>query len=108
MITDEELKLGRLKTIEIDGHRTNIKNKNRDNKILEMQKYFAAGRLVNIHIYCITLFFIKKDILMLLHSLIQILILQFFICLHFLYYILFIILVYIKFTSLLLVYINSS
>ena len=45
LIIDEELKLKRLKTTETSGHRTSIKNKNRDNKILEIQKYFAAGRL---------------------------------------------------------------
>lgn len=48
LIIDEELKLKRLKITETGGHRTNIKNKNRDNKILKIQKYFAAGRLVNI------------------------------------------------------------
>lgn len=48
LIIDEELKLKRLKTSEIDGHRRSIKNKIRDNKILEIQKLFAAGRLVNI------------------------------------------------------------
>ncbi|XP_071653610.1 uncharacterized protein [Temnothorax longispinosus] len=45
LIIDEELKLKRLKTTETNGHRTSIKNKNRDNKILEIQKYFAARRL---------------------------------------------------------------
>ncbi|XP_070168539.1 uncharacterized protein [Polyergus mexicanus] len=45
LIIDEELKLKRLKTTETGGHRTSIKNKNRDNKILENQKNFAAGRL---------------------------------------------------------------
>ncbi|XP_071652266.1 uncharacterized protein [Temnothorax longispinosus] len=45
LIIDEELKLKRLKTTETNGHRTSIKNKNRDNKILDIQKYFAARRL---------------------------------------------------------------
>lgn len=46
LITDEEIKLKRLKTVKTNGHRTNIKNRNRDNKILDIQKYLAAGRLV--------------------------------------------------------------
>jgi len=54
LIIDEELKLKRLKAIEKNGHRTSIKNKNRDNKILEIQKYFAAGRLVNIQNVCLS------------------------------------------------------
>jgi len=57
LIIDEELKLKRLKTIETSGYRT-IKNKNRDNKILEIQKYFAAGRLVNI--YLVLFYFSSK------------------------------------------------
>lgn len=44
LIIDEEIKLKRLKTTETGGHRTSIKNKNRDNKILKMQTFFAAGR----------------------------------------------------------------
>lgn len=48
LIIDEELKLKRLKTIETTGHRTSIRNKTRDNKILDIQKHFAAGRLVNL------------------------------------------------------------
>lgn len=60
MIIDEELKLKRLKTIETGGHRTSIKNKNRDNKILENQKNFAAGRLVNIYTLYYFIFFLPK------------------------------------------------
>jgi hypothetical protein len=62
LIIDEELKLKRLKTVETNGHRTSIKNKIRDNKILEAQKHFAAGRLVNIHIYSIYITFILHQI----------------------------------------------
>lgn len=53
MIIDEELKFKRLKITETSGHRTSIKNKIRDKKILEIQKYFATGRLVNIFYYFI-------------------------------------------------------
>ncbi|XP_067208655.1 uncharacterized protein [Linepithema humile] len=45
LITDEEIKLKRLKTTETTKHYTTIKNRNRDNKILKMQNYFATGRL---------------------------------------------------------------
>ncbi|XP_067217031.1 uncharacterized protein [Linepithema humile] len=45
LITDEEIKLKRLKTTETTGHYTTVKNRNRDNKILKMQNYFATGRL---------------------------------------------------------------
>jgi len=58
LIIDEELKLKRLKTIETSEYRTNIKNKTRNNKILEIQKYFAAGRLVNI--YLVLFYFLSK------------------------------------------------
>jgi len=58
LIINEELKLKRLKTIETSGYRMNIKNKKRDNKILEIQKYFAAGRLVNI--YLVLFYFLSK------------------------------------------------
>lgn len=51
LITDEEIKLKRLKTTETTGHYTTIKNRNRDNKILKMQNYFATGRLVYIKFY---------------------------------------------------------
>jgi len=50
LITDEEIKLKRLKTIETTGHCT-VKNRNRDNKILERQKYFATGKLVYVKFF---------------------------------------------------------
>lgn len=46
IIIDQEIKLRRLKTTEISGHRTNIKHKHRDNQILKIQSFFTAGRLV--------------------------------------------------------------
>jgi len=61
LIIDEELKLKRLKTIETSGYHTNIKNKNRDNKILKIQRYFAAGRLVNM--YLVLFYFLTNGII---------------------------------------------
>lgn len=94
LIIDEELKLKRLKTTETSGHRTSIKNENRDNKILEIQKYFAAGRLVSTHIrthtHLLISFFQKGDLfytLVLPYLFLHTLILQFFIYLHCLYHV---------------------
>lgn len=59
LIIDEEIKLKRLKITETSGHRTSTKNKNRDNKILEVQKSFAAGRLVYIYFF----FWTKQNVI---------------------------------------------
>ncbi|XP_011696249.1 PREDICTED: uncharacterized protein LOC105454956 [Wasmannia auropunctata] len=45
LIIDQELKLKRSKTIELSRHRTSTKSRKLDNKILQIQKQFAAGRL---------------------------------------------------------------
>lgn len=47
MIIDEELKLKRLQTTEAGRRHASIKNRKRDYKILEAQRDFVIGRLVN-------------------------------------------------------------
>lgn len=47
MIIDEEIKLKRLQTIEAGGHRASIKNRKRDYIIMQAQRDFTNGRLVN-------------------------------------------------------------